>query len=107
MIAKLELRGGVMFETNIRMDKFAVGDKVTWSNDIYAKMTEGRARYGDGPFEVVAVFDREYDPPPEWDEVSQSNWSSMGHTQHVQLKEIPDNFEGKPKLWSGAFFKKV
>lgn len=73
----------------IRQDKFAVGDKVTWFNDDYAILTQGRKEHGDGPFTIMAIHD------------VQSHYAAVGHTQWVQ----PD-FDTECH-WSGAYFKKV
>lgn len=82
----------------VRHDKFVVGDSVVWADEWYATMTGGRERLGSGPFEIIEVFDREYDPP--YDDDGQSNWSSMGHTQHVLVA-------GSDIMWSGAYFVKT
>jgi hypothetical protein len=106
MFSKLSLRGGIKMETNIRMDKFQVGDKVTWTDEDYATLTGGRERFGDGPFEIIKVYDREFSPP--YYELDMSNWAQMGHTQHVQIDACPvEDTTNVEKLWSGSFFRKV
>jgi len=81
-----------------RADKFQVGDMATWFNDEYAIMIGSRSKYGDGPFKVLKVLDRDY----YMDKISgQSNYSSMGHTQHILVENAGDDY------YSGAFFKKV
>lgn len=80
--------------SKVRQDKFIVGDKVTWSDDHYATLTDGRKRNGDGPFEVVEVIDREGSFPL-------SSIVAMAHTQHLKM-----NFDCAA-TYSGAFFKKV
>ncbi len=81
----------------MRHDKSSVGDIVVWHED-YAEhfFTEQRDTLGEGPFVINTVFDREYIPP--YDDEGQSNWSSMGHTQHVHI-------DGSDLMWSGAYFK--
>lgn len=84
-----------------RTDKFAVGDKVTWVDDRFANLVGSRAKYGDGPFTVSEVMERENHSAYEYgDEWGQSTWDSMGHTQHLDLSNGLSNF-------SGAFFKKI
>ncbi len=83
---------------SIRHDKFAIGDSVVWA-DGYDTLTDGRARYGDGPFRIIEVIDREYDPADDFD--GQSNWSSMGHTQHVRIDA------DEIAMFSGVFFVKA
>jgi hypothetical protein len=80
-----------------RKDKFKVGDIVAWSDNNYAKLTDGVNRFGHGPFVIETVIDREY----ENGYGDQSNWSSMGHTQHVKIDAAKNN------SFSGAFFKKL
>ena len=82
----------------MRHDKFAVGDIVVWSDEHYATLVDlARPTLGDGPFVINTVLDREYVPP--YEDGEQSNWSSMGHTQHVII-------DGSDATWSGAYFKK-
>lgn len=83
---------------SIRYDKFSIGDRVTWFDDRYATLVDGREKHGDGPFTISGVIDREFEPP--CDEDDQSNWSSMGHSQHVHIN-------GLETIWSGAYFKLV
>lgn len=73
---------------------------MTWANNNYAIMLGGRAEYGDGPFVVDEVFYRPYIEDQYDDGFYQSNWSSMGHTQHISVI-------GMDSVFSGAFFKKV
>lgn len=87
-----------------RTDKFAVGDKVTWFDDEYATMTDGREHYGDGPFEIIKVFNRDYESY-DYPDGCHSNWDSMGHTQHVRVATPSD--PDSTHQYSGAFFKKV
>lgn len=82
-----------------RTDKFAPGDKVVWADDHYATLTDGREKYGDGPFVIGKVFDRPYVSDP-YDPELGSNWDSMGHTQHVSIL-------GAYSHISGAYFKKL
>ena len=86
-----------------RTDKFAVGDKVVWSEKHGDAGRDLHRDMGEGPFSLESVIDRPYDPPSEDDEYGfgQSNWSAMGHTQHVTIAEFPGH--GK---FSGAFFLK-
>lgn len=80
-----------------RTDKFKTGDRVTWFDDGYATLIDGRAKYGNGPFTVGLVVNLEnIRYPGEY----QSTWQSVGHTQHLFIDEIESAF-------SGAFFKKV
>ena len=85
---------------NIRQDKFAVGDQVTWFDDYWATLTDGRKKFGDGPFQVLLAKD---EPFVDWSSAGddRSNWSTMGHTQYI-LIELP-----VLRIYSGAFFKKV
>jgi hypothetical protein len=89
-----------MIEPRYRTDRFKEGDMVTWFNGHYATLTSScRDKLGDGPFRIIKVIDR---PKYEYgfgDE--QSNWESMGHTQHVVI----DHDEGGNDMFSGAFFK--
>ena len=80
-----------------RNDKFRVGESVVWA-DGYGDLAGGRGKYGDGPFRITKVIDRAFEPG---DESYQSNWSSMGHTQHVYI-----NVDRAP-MFSGAFFAKA
>lgn len=78
-----------------RKDKFVIGQRVIWANDEMATITNGRDRFGDGPFVLSEVIDRSYN---KYDDFG-SNWQSMGHTQHVKIE---NDFES---LFSGSFFK--
>lgn len=79
----------------IRLDEFKVGDKVTWFDDHYANLVDGRKQYGDGPFTVAAVFDR-----------NPHVWRDMGHTQHVCLEGMYSVLHQDELLeLSGAFLK--
>lgn len=81
-----------------RTDKFAVGDLVVWAEG-YDTLTRGRTKFGDGPFRITEVIDRRYEPAGMFG--GQSNWSSMGHTQHVHIDA------DEASMFSGAFFVKV
>lgn len=84
-----------------RTDKFKIGDIVAWADDHYATIVSSRVAYGDGPFTVVSVMDREnHSDYPYGDELAQSRWDSMGHTQHVEVGH-------ECGFYSGAFFKKL
>lgn len=83
-----------------RTDKFKAGDKVTWFDEEYATLVDGRKKYGNGPFLILEVKDREFQPASYDDD--QSNWDSMGHTQHLVI-----DIDALNKQYSGAFFKKV
>lgn len=76
-----------------RTDLFEVGDQVTWFNDHYAKLTGGRKRLGEGPFEIVGV------------QRVKTNFRSVGHLQHVKI-DLPEGSDDNYQF-SGAFFKKI
>ena len=83
----------------VRLDKFQVGDKVTWSDDEHANLTDGCKAIGNGPFVIISVIDRPFESYLDYDgDVGLSNWKLMGHTQHVEIDKGDD-------LYSGAFFK--
>lgn len=84
-----------------RTDKFKCGDKVVWSERHGDTGRNMHPTLVEGPFTIESVIDRPYDPLPEDDEYDhgQSNWSAMGHTQHVIIKECPEI-----GIFSGAFF---
>lgn len=70
-----------------RTDKFAVGDKVEWTEEGRKSFAYG---YGEGPFTVTKV-----------DEAEDIMWPAMGHTQFV-------HFNGTGvHLFSGYHFQKV
>jgi hypothetical protein len=74
-----------------RTDKFAVGDNVVWANEhIETARSLFMNGWSNGPFIIETVIDRS------------SNWDSIGHTQHLIIKEFPDM-----GTWSGAFFNKA
>lgn len=79
-------------------DKFVVGDKVTWRDDYYAEMLDGRRECGNGPFTIIKVVDVLF-RDEEWGD-HQSNHSGMGHTQQVYA-DCTFASDG----CSGAFFK--
>jgi hypothetical protein len=87
----------------VRMDKFKVGDKVTWFDDHYATLVDGRERYGNGPFTVSKVYDREnFDHTGELGTL----WESMAHTQHLEIEGwFSRTNVTLPQQVSGAFFK--
>lgn len=86
--------------TNIRQDKFKIGDRVTWADENYADMTNAAKTYGEGPFSIVEVQNPEFESYEHYhDYEGGSNWRSMGHTQFVKIDAAPE------KRWSGAFFK--
>lgn len=82
----------------VRHDKFAPGDEVIWTE----RLRDQGVRMVDheGPFRIATVEDAPYQPGYAGDELYQSNWQSMGHTQFVTI-------EGRPERWSGAYFEKV
>lgn len=80
----------------VRQDKFKTGDKVTWVNDHYANLTDGRKMHGDGPFEIIGVHP-----------VNSSAYRSAGHTQHLVIAISEPDLETQFDRYSGAFFKKV
>ena len=84
-----------------RADKFTIGDKVLWS-ELHLETAHfifEEEEWSDGPFTITKIIDRPYNPPE--DDFGQSNWSSMGHTQHVFIAEYPE------REFSGAFFTVV
>ena len=62
-----------------RTDKFAVGDKVVWSKSHrdQAHWIVDEETWSEGPFTVVVVIDRPYDPPN--DEFKQLNYDDIYH----------------------------
>lgn len=91
---------------NYRIDKFSLGDKVTWFDDHYATFTRGRERYGDGPFEIVEIVDQAGKSLTQDGRLAM--WEAMAHTQHVYIdvSSLAGNSETKVRF-SGAFFKIV
>ena len=83
--------------TPIRFDKFAIGDRVVWSDDYHADLLNSRDRYGDGPFVVARVEDATY---ASNETPTQHRWEAMGHIQYVEI-------EGHANKYSGAFFRRV
>lgn len=81
----------------IHEGNFHTGDRVTWRNDHYAELTDGRERWGDGPFIVKSTRRIE----------GAQNIRGAGHCQHVfvqmggAIKQAPD------ECFSGAFFQRV
>lgn len=96
-----------------RIDKFSAGDKVVFAGAYSVDEQRLQEKMGNGPFTIAKVFDRPLVDDPQG--IEQSNWESMGHTQHVVLEEFPtDSFRAKngrfakgDKLFSGAFFIRV
>jgi hypothetical protein len=82
-----------------RKDKFTVGDEVEW-DEMYAQSSM-REKYGHGPFTIKKVIDRNFYNNDDWMCGRQSNWDSMGHTQHVCITDDDEN------QFSGAFFRKI
>jgi hypothetical protein len=75
--------------TDIRRDKFKVGDMVTWSNPHYADLVDGQKKHGKGPFKILKTTDVIH------------GVHAVGHLQHVLVSKCGSH------EWSGAFFKKM
>lgn len=76
-----------------RDDKFAVGDRVIWSNLHCVADLELPKRCGDGPFRVERVQDE-----PDIFDGFEWRLKGMGHTQYVWVNGTQ---------YSGAYFEKV
>ncbi len=101
-------------------DKFSEGDRVTWRDEDKATLTQGRQKWGDGPFTIEQIWpisDAGFDRDPMSDHYmgEQSPTEAAGHTQHVSIAEIPKeklrNHRGKEeekaRVFSGSFFRKI
>lgn len=99
---------------SIRFDKYVVGDMVEW-DESFGDCSR-RDNLGEGPFEVLQVYDREsrtyygesYDEAQSiMKAVTFTDWQSMGHTQHLVIEQSemgkPDNH--MQSQFSGAWFK--
>ena len=72
---------------DVFQDTLTVGDIVTWRDDGWATMTDGRHRFGD----ILTII--------EVRPVAPKDFSVVAHTQHVRIDKSNDWF-------SGAFFRK-
>lgn len=77
----------------IRKDKYQVGDKVTWDQNVNDRVPRFREEYGEGPFEVKKVSD-----------VDPRSYRLVSHTQHLTFDMEKSN---TTEVLSGAWFNPV
>lgn len=95
----------------VRQDKFKVGDKVTphregpfYFHGEFRDLFDREWIKPDGIYTVSKVVDVPYEP--SYESGGQSNWGSMGHTQHISIAEDPEPSGDYPN-WSGAWWALV
>lgn len=72
---------------------FKTGDEVTWGNEWAATLTDGRKKYGDGPFLITST------------KRVPKGTVGVGHAQWVTVATLNGTVE--IGFFSGVFFKKV